>query len=352
MANNTTVNVMEKIQEEIRHRYADSSIIKHALDNDVISKLGKSNFRLLKRFTTYMNPNLLILNPSLTNTFPISYNGNKSKTIYFNDTIKQYCTDIIGYDPTTPEGKAKVHELLDSIAQKNLKICVVGYGGAMINFLWNTYLLAFISSYNDPIFEEIIIFEKDSISLTNILRISKPVILDSFLNIHCNDDGSLPKIRLIKEEFQLTKKMGLFKRYLEDEKEVKQLVKDGFVFIGAPNFEARVLLNNAPFYFLGHANNELEIFYQPLVNTELTFESYGSIDVPVLLANLAVGTIKMLEIFNEIPIQGKKNLPKPTHIQSESLFRVDYGEVYSLYPEESTEETSENVERSNTEPDW
>jgi len=352
MANVITVNVMEKIQEEIRHRYAESSIIKHALDNDVISKLGKSNFRLLKRFTTYMNPNLLILNPSLTNTFPISYNGNKSKTIYFNDTIKKYCIDVVGYDPTTPEGKAKVHSLLDSIAQKNLKICIVGYGGAMINFLWNTYLLAFISSYNDPIFEEITIFEKDNISLTNILRISKPVILDSFLNIHCNDDGSLPKIRLIQEEFQLTKKMSLFKRYLEDEKEVKRLVKDGFVFIGAPNFEARILLQDAPFYFLGHANNELEIFYQPLVNTELTFESYGSIDVPVLLANLAVGTIKMLEILNDIPTQGKKNYPKPTHGKSESLFRIDYGEVYDLYRDQEGSQTTENTEEPFTTREW
>lgn len=324
----TTISVMEKIQEEIRHRYAGTSIIKSALDNDVISKLGDSNFKLLKRFTTYMNPNLLILNPSLTSTFPISYNGNKQKTIYFNDIVKQYCADIVGYDPTTPEGKIKIHALLKSIAEKELKLCIVGYGGAMINFLWNTYLLAFISSYNDPVFKEIVVFEKENISLTNILRISKPVILESFLNIHCDDDGALPKIRLIKEEFQLSEKLSLFKRYLTDEKEVKQMVKDGFIFTGAPNFEARILLQKTPFYFLGHANNELEIFYQPIVNTELTFESYGSIDVPVLLANLAVGTIKLLEIFNNIPIV--KTKPKPTHAVSESLLKIDYGKIYGL----------------------
>jgi len=330
MSTQTTLNVMEKIGEEIRQRYSETSIIKNAFDNNVITTLGKNKFKLLKRFNTYMNPNLLVLEPMLTNTFPISYNGNKRKTIYYNDVVKKYCTDIIGYDPTTEEGKVKIHALLDSIAKKELKLCVVGYGGAMINFLWNTYLLSFISSYNDPIFKELIVFEKENISLTNILRISKPVLLEAFLGIHCDENGGLPKIRLIKEEFQLAEKVSLFKRYLEDEKEIKNLVKNNFIFIGAPNFDARILLEKSPFYFLGHANNELEIFYQPQINAELTFESYGSIDVPVLLANIAVGTIKMLEIFNDIELTGSKNKPKPAHSAGESLLKIDYGEIYNL----------------------
>jgi len=336
MSAHTTVNVMEKINEEIRQRYTSTSIIKKAFDNDVITSLGKNNFKLLKRFSTYLNPNLLILEPILTNTFPISYNGNKRKTIYYNDIIKKYCTDIIGYDPTTPEGKIKVHSLLDSIAKKNLKLCIVGYGGAMINFLWNTYLLSFISSYNDPIFKELVIFEKECISLTNILRISKPVLLESFLGIHCDENGGLPKIRLIKEEFQLAEKVSLFKRYLEDKKEIDSMVKNNFIFLGAPNFDARILLQDSPFYFLGHANNELEIFYQPQINAELTFESYGSIDVPVLLANIAVGTIKMLEIFNSIELVGAKKTPKPAHTPGESLLKIDYGEIYNLTPSTDT----------------
>jgi hypothetical protein len=337
-SNTIRVNVIEKIQEEIRHRYSETSIIKSAIDNDVITGLGKS-FKLLKRHDTYMNPNLLILNPELTSTFPISYNGNKNKTIYFNDIVKKYCMDVVGYDPTTPEGKERVRELLDNIAKKKLKLAVIGYGGAMINFLWNTYLLAFISSYNEPIFEEITIYEKESISLTNILRLSKPIILDSFLSIHCNDDGSLPKIRLIKEEFQLTKKMVLFKRFLTEESEVKALEKEGYVFIGAPNFAARQLLENSPFFFLGHANNELEIFYQPLVNTDLTFESYGSIDVPVLLSNLAVGTIKQLELFLEVDTSKKKS--STNFEKSQSLFKVDYGVLYNLTESETVQEDNE-----------
>jgi len=341
-----SINVMEKIQEAIRTRYSKSSIIKNAFDNDVVSNLGKPNYKLLKRFDTYFNQNLLILNPSLTNTFPVTYNGNKSQTLFFNEVVKQYCTDVVGYDPTTPDGKIKTRALLDSIAQKHLKLAIIGYGGAMINFLWNTYLLAYITSYNDPIFKEITIFEKENISLTNILRISKPIILDSFLNIHCGENGVLPKIRLFKEEFQLAEKTILFKRYLEDEEEIRKMTEDNYIFLGAPNFEARVLLQESKFFFLGHANNELEIFYQPLVDMELTFESYGSIDIPVLLSNLAVGTIKMLEIFNEIKMD--KKTPVIEYTQSQSLFKVDYGEVYGLVPEVVSNETSPGSNSS----DW
>jgi hypothetical protein len=51
----------------------------------------------------------------------------------------------------------------------------------------------------------------------------------------------------------------------------------------------------------------------------------------------------MLEIFNEIPLNGKKGLPKPTHTPSESLFRVDYGEIYNLYENETNSPENEEV---------
>jgi len=325
MAENYTINIMDKINEGIRHRYATDSIIKKAFDNHVCHQLSTSTLKLKKRHELYFNPNLLILKPDLTEKFKVSFAGNNKKSIYFNPVVREYVEKIVGFDPITPEGKAKIRSMLSDLSKKRLKIVIVGYGGAMINFLWNLYLLSFISSFNDPIFEHIVVYEKENISLTNILRISKPILLESFLDIH-QKEGRLPKVRLLREEFQLADSITSYIRYLEDPEEIKILNDDGYIFIGAPNFEARMKLEETNFIFMGHANNELEIFFQPIVNNDLTFESYGSIDIPVLLSNLAAGTISMIDILGQF--QTDKN--EFAFEKGASLLKIDYGEINGI----------------------
>ncbi len=263
----------------------------------------------------------MVIIPNLSQVFPIPYTGRKAETVYHNQYVRDYCLATTGIDPMTPEGKEEIHGILRAIQAKEMKLAVIGYGGAMINFLWDTYLLAFLSNFNEPVFKEICVFEKEAVSFTNILRIGKPVLLESYLSIYLNETGALNKLNMIREEFQLAEDVTLIEDYLTDEADLKELVDNDFVLIGAPNFDARVLLQDSNFFFFGHANNELEIFFQPIVNTELTFESYGSIDVPVLLSNIAAGTIEMLRVFTGFDVKN------PGYEKSESVFRIDYGEI-------------------------
>ncbi len=317
-----TIKVFDKLYEEIRHRYAPDSIIKGALDNHAIHQLfTKKDFKVLKKYKQCFNPNTLVIIPNLSQVFPIPYTGRKAETVYHNQYVRDYCLATTGIDPMTPEGKEEIHGILRAIQAKEMKLAVIGYGGAMINFLWDTYLLAFLSNFNEPVFKEICVFEKEAISFTNILRIGKPVLLESYLSIYLNETGALNKLNMIREEFQLAEDVTLIEDYLTDEADLKELVDNDFVLIGAPNFDARVLLQDSNFFFFGHANNELEIFFQPIVNTELTFESYGSIDVPVLLSNIAAGTIEMLRVFTGFDVKN------PGYEKSESVFRIDYGEI-------------------------
>ena len=317
-----TIKVFDKLYEEIRPRYAPDSIIKGALDNHAIHQLfTKKDFKVLKKYKTCFNPNTLVIIPNLSQVFPIPYTGRKAETIYHNQYVRDYCIATTGIDPMTEAGKAEIHDILRAIQAKEMKLAVIGYGGAMINFLWNTYLLAFLSDFNEPVFKEICVFEKEAISFTNILRVGKPVLLESFLSIYLNESGSLNKLNMIREEFQLAEDVTLIEDYLTEEDDLKELVDSDFLLIGAPNFEARKLLEDSNFFFFGHANNELEIFFQPIVNTELTFESYGSIDVPVLLSNIAAGTIEMLRIFTAFDVKN------PGYEKSQSLFRIDYAET-------------------------
>lgn len=317
-----TIKVFNKLYEEIRQRYAPDSIIKGALDNHAIHQLfTKKDFKVLKKYKQCFNPNMLVIIPNLSQVFPIPYTGRKAETIYHNQYIRDYCLATTGIDPITEKGKQEIRDILKAIQAKEMKLAIIGYGGAMINFLWDTYLLAFLSNFNEPVFKEICVFEKEAISFTNILRIGKPILLESYLSIYLNENGTLNKLNLIREEFQLAEDVTLIEDYLTTPDDLKELVDNDFVLIGAPNFDARVLLQDSNFFFFGHANNELEIFFQPVVNTELTFESYGSIDIPVLLSNIAAGTIEMLRIFAGFDVQN------PKYEKSESVFRIDYGEI-------------------------
>jgi len=314
-----TINVFDKIYEEIRHRYSPESIIPGALDNDALTQyFTKKDFKILKKYKNYYNQNILVIIPNLSQAFPIPYVGRKVETIYHIQDLRDYCIRTTGIDPMTEEGQVEIHKILRRIQSKEMKLAVIGYGGAMINFLYNTYLLAFLSNFNEPVFKEICIFEREAISFTNILRLGKPVILESFLDIQLNESGSLNKLNLLREEYQLAEEVTPVEDYLTSDEDLKELVDNDFVLIGAPNFEARKLLEDTNFFFFGHANNELEIFYQPLVDTELTFESYGSIDIPVLISNIGAGTIEMLKILSDFDTQN------PGYEKSESLFCIDY----------------------------
>ncbi len=333
------VDIYERIFEEIRHRYSASSIIKGAIDNEIIYKVFKNiDVKMLKKWKHLYNPNLKVLIPELSDIenetgvyFLVGRNGRHSlNNIYDIPPLRKYIKSTMGFDPMTEEGKKAIWEMLDKLAQKEHNLAVIGYGGAMINFLWDLFLLKTISEYPYPLFNKIVVFERENLSLTNLFRIGKFIILENYSSLFLDENGKLNKLNLIREEFSLAKEENFFliEDYLTEDSDemLQQLREKNYLMIGAPNFAARKMLEKDNFFFFGHANNELEIFYQPYVDDELTFESYGSIDIPVLISNIAAGTIAMVNIFGDINKEDLQNKDKSLFNPSESLFRIDYGE--------------------------
>jgi len=322
----SVIKVYDKIFEEIRQRYSPTSIIEGAADNEAIfDYFQKPRYKNLKKWSTLFNRNLNILIPQLSEKFDAAFPGVIKDTIYEIPSVRDYCKTVTGFDPLDPEDQKIIFKMLDDIREKDLNIAVVGYGGAMINWLWDLWLLAYHVGYTKPIFRNIIVYEKENLSFTNLLRVGKPVALNSYVSVLLTDDNQLNKLNLIREEFNLAQRLTISERYLEDGEELDTLRSKDFIFIGAPNLQTRVMLENDPFFFFGHGDNELEVFYRPRVDTELSFETYGKVDIPVLLSNIAAGTIQMLGVFNSV--QNKKDF---SFEQGESVYRIDYNEYLGI----------------------
>ncbi|NPA45037.1 MAG: hypothetical protein GXO49_05850, partial [Chlorobi bacterium] len=160
-------------------------------------------------------------------------------------------------------------------------------------------------------FQNLFIFENDILETTNIFRIGKPLVNKSIsrfekyklnsLKYQTNSEflKVLPKIYTFNEESQLSKKNHLIKKYftINDAKEILENYEN-VIFIGAPDFETRQALYemNAPFLMVGHSNNTISITKCPKIEGLIT-ETYGSIDIPVLIMNLWGASYKLIELF-------------------------------------------------------
>ena len=318
------IRIFDKIAEEIRMRYSDKSIVKGAADNEAIFKYFNSgSFKVLKRWDLLFNPNLNVIFPELAQKFPIPYPGKKTY-LYKNPVIKKYIQDILGWNPV--DDPEKIIKLFKKVKEKNINLIVVGYGGAMINFLYNLSNLKDLVGFNEPIFKSMYAFEKENIAFTNILRLGKPIALEAYMEVFVNSKNGpigLNKLNLLKDELNLAEDVLLVEDYLTEENiaELEDEDLPNKVFIGAPNFTARKLLEDSNFYFFGHSGHEIEIFYKPYVDTELARETYGSIDIPTLISNIALGTIAQLEIWAKV-----EDINNPGFENSQSLFKQDMEE--------------------------
>jgi len=127
---------------------------------------------------------------------------------------------------------------------------------------------------------------------------------------------------MISEERELSKerKINNYVEWLDDPQIVQMVIDKGYTFVGAPTLATRELLQDAPFYFLGHSDYEVDITYRPQLVSTLSVETYGSIDIPVLLINLTLATaafIKVLASDDEYqPDQRLLNFDMNTWVQS------------------------------------
>lgn len=277
------INLQEVLKEKLRMKYKDSSILPFS-DNAIIrgyfndrSQWSPENIAAAR----VLNPNIPKMDIRLINGLTTS---NEYFPEHFTNPMLQHILNDLDLVPTVAD--------LEAIKARGLKIAVIGYGGAMINMLYNLTLWQHKLSVTG-MFDRLIIFEKDNIETTNLMRLGKEVVFEYYPKIPgaSEDVTALPKLMLLREEKELvkTRKPDLFNRWMTAE-DAEVLHNNGYLFVGAPTFDARVFLEDKQFYFIGHGATEVDVTLAPKVNTSLGNETYGTIDIPVLLFNLQIAT--------------------------------------------------------------
>ena len=281
------INVQEALKEKIRMRYAPDSLLPFD-DNKIIT--GYFNDR--SSWTPEQLQTANIMNPNISK-MDIRLLGNETAETYapthFTNALMRHILEDLDLTPTA--------ETLQKVKDQKLKLSVIGYGGAMINMLYNLTLWQHELSVIG-LFDKLIIFEKDNIETTNLMRLGKEVVFEYYPKIP-GVEGSitaLPKLMLLREEKELVakNKPNLFNRWMTAE-DAQVLDEAGYIFVGAPTFDARVFLQDKQFYFIGHGNTEVDVTLAPQVNVSLGNETYGTVDIPVLLLNFHIATAAWLK---------------------------------------------------------
>ena len=330
------------LEEQIRHRFAPES--KLGADNWFISKIFDINSHdvedvegMLRRVGSVFNPNLKLLNVGLNEIEPYDIIGEKYPPFVLKKGFYNYMKEagINGGYFSTYFGGKQLKADWKKMVSAELDIVVIGYGGAMSNILYNLVLLGDAFDIRTP-FASLKIFEDDNWSFTNILRVSKPVMHRAFSKYQINQEGeraTLKKTLILDEELNLAESSEIFNRRFGPE-DIEKIMKQNpdTIFIGAPDFETRKVLEEkgANFIMIGHSGNRIRLTKSPVIHAGVE-ETYGTIDVPVLLCNLWVATYKLVELLKD----GTSVI--------ESLEKGE--EIYEFDFDQLTEETQNNIKK-------
>jgi len=324
---------LEFLEEEIRMRYASDSY--WGPDNRIVHKLSDplaslySETSVSKTDVSVYNPNILFMHPSLKGR------AKKFYELYRFNYVPKYLSKIhflaiakenlgLEYDENEWAKKGRpafmvknIFENFKKLRSQKYDLVVLGYGGAMMNTLWNWSVYARYLSVTYP-FKSITVYEPENIAFTNLLRIGKPMVYRDYYNeyvilysFHLKSDmnydpekyKSLPKIATFDEEAILGKRINLQPKYF-DKSELKKYDLEKTIFIGAPDMETRAMLAEAGanFFMLGHHDNRVRISKCPVPEGDnLLQETYGTVEIPVLLMNLQLASMKMIEILAQGP---------------------------------------------------
>lgn len=175
---------------------------------------------------------------------------------------------------------------LEIIKANDVHITAIGYGGFSINLFTFMAMLAQRAGVYKP-FKHITIYEDDNITLLNAFRIYKR--LDNVITRR-NNRAHL-KLQLFQDlEMGLTQELTRkAERFTADH----IAAHSGELLFGAPDFDTRQLLENEQFLFTGHGGDEVEFISRPIIDTSITSETYGSINLTTFFLNM----IKAAEAF-------------------------------------------------------
>lgn len=184
-----------------------------------------------------------------------------------------------------PEVKKK----LNALKKEKLNLILVGYGGYSINTLEFLYQLCIRTGVTN-LFKTLTIFEADNLTVTNCFRIYKNVLIPAEA---VSDMQS--KLALITDNYDgiLSDAIHLVNEYLTPEIYTENFKGKRVVYLGAPDFDTRKLLEDENFIFGGHAGDEVALISKPSINADITIESYGTINPAILFMNLLRATVAL-----------------------------------------------------------
>ena len=286
--------------DQIRRRYSPDSILPY-MDNLMAHALVREEFTrstiqgMIDKFKE-KNPDrpVKLINSNIT--------GMSLKLgSFFESDESEFIDGDIVTDILTKKELMPTKEDLQKIKEKNIKLAFVGLGGAMMNTI--NVLKHFAIKHSEVgLFDKVIVFEKDTIDFTNLFRFGKPILFKQVTtrsSVYGGDDRQttlLKKLHMLDDEKIISKenKLIIFDEYLT-EKHTKVLDDRGYTLIGAPDIETRNKLANSNFYFLGHHNYEVDLAHRQEAIDDIVLETYGSVDIPVLLINLTIATCALIK---------------------------------------------------------
>lgn len=173
------------------------------------------------------------------------------------------------------------------------RIKFIGYGGAVCNL--HQFIMCFKREVRNRTKTDPIIYENDSFSFHNMFRIYDHRLLLSGLDIyHLDINNIMPKVEysLVKSSFSLRK----FNENLLRETHSSYIPREHILYVGAPDIETRELFQKCEKNLLlfVHKNSNGYIA-QNIPVSGLEQETYGRINVPILLLNILKMTEKFLE---------------------------------------------------------
>jgi hypothetical protein len=182
----------------------------------------------------------------------------------------------------------KLKSDLEELKAARVNLILVGYGGYSINTI--EFLYQFCTRFGiTDLFKYVAIFEDDNLTYTNCLRI--------YPSIHTPAEKSnkIHKFDVFSEKYDgvISDNINLVMHRLDAETYNEYYKGQNVTLLGAPDFETRQLLEDARFIFGGHAGDEISIINNPVVNAQITTESYGTINPTTLFLNLIKGAAEL-----------------------------------------------------------
>lgn len=284
-----TLSLKDYIQEEIRMRYTTESITSYK-DNEVLHSMFEDSLLDLEKATPIMNPNIVKMHAELLESTPSDpFRYPESLT----NELTQELLDVLDIRPTAED--------FQKIQEQNIKLAVIGLGGAMSNMLYNMTNFAKICG-QICFLDKLVVFEEDVIDFSNLPRFGKPVVFNYHADFVAGSEPDVQNVKTLKKIYTLDEERDLvkdrkpvvFNTWVKEE-QAEALEKKGYTMVGAPTLETRKFLQDKNFYFIGHGDYEVDVAYQPQFISTLAVETYGSIDIPALLINLQLATAAFIK---------------------------------------------------------